>query len=80
VTSIRKYLSDGQLLYNLGQFEAAILEFDQIIRLKSTQSESRQEAYAWRAKSHVALGNWREALFDVGVALDIDPTNVEEYG
>ena len=30
VTSIRQYLSDGQRLYNLGQFDAAILEFDQI--------------------------------------------------
>ena len=79
VTSIQQYLSDGQRLYNLGKFDAAILEFDQIIRLQSTRPESLQEAYAWRAKSHVALGNWREALLDVGEALAINPTDVEGY-
>ena len=30
-------------------------------------------------KSHVALGNWYEALSLVGEALAIDPTNVEGY-
>ena len=41
--------------------------------------EDRQEAYTWRAKSHVALGNWMEALLDVGEALAVDPTDVEGY-
>ena len=79
VTSIRQYLSDGQRLYNLGQFDAAILEFDQIKLASFTKPEDRQEAYTWRAKSHVALGNWKEALFDVGEALDVDPTSVGGY-
>ena len=41
--------------------------------------EDRQEAYTWRAKSHVALGNWMEALLDVGKALAVDPTSTEDY-
>jgi tetratricopeptide (TPR) repeat protein len=41
--------------------------------------QDRQEAYTWRAKSYVALGNWREALLDVGEALAIDPTDVDGY-
>jgi len=79
-TSNRQYLSDGQRLYNSGQFDAAILELDQAITLgQQMQPQDRQEVYAWRAKSHVALGNWREALLDVGEALAIDPTDVESY-
>ena len=77
--SIRKYLSDGERLYNLGQFDSAILEFDQIILDRSLESEGSQEAYTWRAKSHVALGNWKEALLDVGAALAADPTGVADY-
>ena len=79
VTSIQQYLLDGQRLYNLGQFDAAILEFDQIKLASFTKPEDRQEAYFWQAKSHVALGNWYEALSLVGEALAIDPTNVEGY-
>jgi len=79
VTSIRQYLSDGQRLYNLGQFDAAILEFDQIILARRMEPEDRQEAYTWRAKSHVALGNWSEAILDVGKALAVDPTSAEGY-
>ena len=79
VASIRKYLSDGERLYNLGQFDSAILEFDQIILDRPLESEGSQEAYTWRAKSHVALGNWKEALLDVGAALAADPTGVEDY-
>ena len=79
-TSNRQYLSDGQRLYNLGQFDAAFLELDQAITLSQRmQPLDRQEAYTWRAKSHVALGNWREALLDVGEALAINPTDVEGY-
>ncbi|SVD78039.1 uncharacterized protein METZ01_LOCUS430893, partial [marine metagenome] len=79
VTSIRQYLSDGQRLYKLGQFDAAILELDQIRLASFTKPEDRIEAYFWQAKSHVALGNWSEALKDVGRALAVDPTGLEDY-
>ena len=80
LTSIRQYLSDGQRLYDLGRFDAAIQAFDQIKLQSFAQPEDRQAAYTWQAKSHVALGNWKEALLDVGEALAIDPTSLEEYG
>ena len=80
VTSIRQYLSDGQRLYNLGRFDAAILEFDQIKLASFTKPEDRIEAYFGQAKSHVALGNWNEARLYVGEGLAVDPTDVEEYG
>ena len=80
MTSIRQYLSDGQRLYDLGRFDAAILEFDQIKLAPFTKPEDRIEAYLGQAKSHVALGNWNEARLYVGEALAIDPTDVEEYG
>ena len=80
VTSIRQYLSDGQRLYDLGRFDAAILEFDQIKLASFTKPEDRIEAYFGQAKSHVALGNWNEARLYVGEGLAVDPTDVEEYG
>jgi tetratricopeptide (TPR) repeat protein len=79
LTSIRQYLSDGQRLYDLGRFDAAIQAFDQIKLQSFAQPEDRQAAYTWQAKSHVALGNWNEALLAVGEALAIDPTSVEGY-
>jgi hypothetical protein len=79
LTSIRQYLSDGQRLYSLGRFDAAILEFNQIILGRRSGSEGSKEAYTWRAKSHIALGNWRAALKDVGEALAVDPTGLEDY-
>ena len=80
VTSIQQYLSDGQRLYNLGQFDAAILEFDQIKLASFTKPEDRIEAYFGQAKSYIALGNWEEARLYVGEGLAVDPTDVEEYG
>jgi tetratricopeptide (TPR) repeat protein len=56
-----------------------MLEFNQIILSRRSGSEGSQEAYTWRAKSHIALGNWRAALKDVGEALAVDPTDVEGY-
>jgi hypothetical protein len=79
LTSIRRYLSDGQRLYNLGQFDAAILEFDQIKLASFTKPEDRIEAYFGQAKSHAALGNWEEARLYVGEALAVDPTGLEDY-
>lgn len=79
VESISRYLADGQRLYHLAQFDEAILEFDQILLGFRIEPEFRQEAYTWRAKSQIALGNWSDALLDVGEALAIDPTDLLEY-
>ena len=60
-------------------FKLKKLEFDQILLGFRIEPEFRQEAYTWRAKSQIALGNWSDALLDVGEALAIDPTDLLEY-
>ncbi len=65
----------GDTLANLGQYEAALAQFDQAI----AHNPSYHEAWVFRAVVLIHLQDYREALASCEQAIALHPTNYEAW-
>ena len=68
-------LEEGQRLFDLGLFDAAIVEFSQAI-INDTEFG---QAYAWRGRSYFELGRFQDAIADLSQAVLRDTTDPNFY-
>ncbi len=68
-----KHLAEGQKLYNLMQYEDAIKEFDEAVKVQP----SLAPAYLGLGKCLAETGRFDEALRQYKTAMDLDPRNDE---
>lgn len=69
------FFGKGVLLVAQNQFEEALLEFSEAIRLAPDDGEIYQN----RGAAFLRLGRWSEALADSEAALERDPSDIEAH-
>ncbi|MBI1877583.1 MAG: tetratricopeptide repeat protein [Chloroflexi bacterium] len=70
------YTSSGQILFDAGQYEQAIIFFEQALQHNSERPRWILEALG---KSHAALNQWPEAIEAYEQAIRADPTRHQVY-
>ncbi|MBV9615625.1 MAG: tetratricopeptide repeat protein [Ktedonobacteraceae bacterium] len=70
-----EWLDEGNRLYNIGQFQDALLAFENAIQIDPTFAD----AYEGKTSALCALGRYQEALTSVETALQLDPNYAASY-
>lgn len=70
-----EWLDEGNRLYNMGQFQDALVAFENGIQIDPTFAD----AYEGKTSALCALGRYQEALVSVETALKLDPSYAASY-
>lgn len=68
-----QYNNDGLELYNLGEYEEAIVLYDKAIDLENKDIEDIEVCYYNRGRAYFQLGNYQKAIGDYTMAIEISP-------
>ena len=68
-----QYNNDGLELYNLGEYEEAIVLYDKVIDLENKDIEDIEVCYYNRGRAYFQLGNYQKAIGDYTMAIEISP-------
>jgi tetratricopeptide (TPR) repeat protein len=69
----------GYAFFQKGQYEEAIRDFGEAIRLSQTESDAYFPC-RMRGRAHLELRSWREAIADFTRVLAIEPSDVYAFG
>lgn len=68
-----QYNNDGLELYNLGEYEKAIVLYDKAIDLENKGISDIDVCYYNRGRAYFKLGNYQKAIDDYTIAIEISP-------
>ncbi len=71
----KSLVSEGHTVYNTGNYQGAIIKYDEAIR----SDPFSDEAYYWRASAMYGLKQYQEALPYYNKALEINPNKEQAY-
>ena len=74
-TSANEYINSGNRRYNSGEYNSAIADYNEAIRLNPDNSE----AYNHRAITFISIGNFNQAIADATEAIRLNPINASAY-
>lgn len=75
IITAEEYLQRGIIYYSKGEFDHAIFNFDEAIKINPAYFE----AYLYRGLSYADRGNAESAIADYNKAIEINPKNEEVY-
>ncbi|MCM1416854.1 MAG: tetratricopeptide repeat protein [bacterium] len=68
-----QYNNNGLELYNLGEYEEAIVLYDKAIDLEDKDIRDIEVCYYNRGRAYFKLGNYQKAIGDYSIAIEISP-------